>query len=70
MTRDVAQLGAEFGFANETEFIRGAVRDKILELKKLLFIQISTRVKSGLKEKGITEADLLKEFKEWRKKHS
>lgn len=67
MEQDMTLLSKEFGFSNDTEFIRSALRDKIIELKKLLFMQISTRVGKGLKSKGITEADLLSDFEKWRK---
>lgn len=67
MEQDMVLLSEEFGFSNDTEFIRNAVRDKIIELKKLLFMQISTRTGKGLKSKNISEADLLEDFKKWRK---
>ncbi len=67
MEQDITLLSKEFGFSNDTEFIRSALRDKIIELKKLLFIQISTRFGKALKSKGISEADLLSDFEKWRK---
>ena len=68
MSKDMSLLSEEFGFANDTEFIRSAIREKIIDLKKLLFMQISAQVSKGLKSKGATEADVLKNFQKWRKK--
>jgi len=62
METDIAVLGKEFGFANESEFVRAAVRDKILELKKLLFMQISSKLAKKLKEKGLTEKEIVEDF--------
>ncbi len=70
MSSDMALLSKEFGFSSDTEFIRNAVRDKIIELKKLLFMQISTRIGKSLKAKGVTEIDLLRDFEKWRKSQS
>ena len=70
MSKDMTVLSEQFGFANDTEFIRSAIREKIIELKKLLFMQVSAQVSKGLKSKSITEADVLENFQKWRKKQS
>jgi len=51
-----------FGYKNEKEFIEEAVRDKILELKKKSFFEISDKVKEALIKKGISEKDILEAF--------
>ena len=68
LENDVGILRKEFGFASDSEFIREAIRDKILELKKLLFFQISAKVSKGLKKHKVSEKDILREFREWKKK--
>lgn len=51
-----------FGYESEDEFLKEAVEDKILELKKKSFFEISDRVKDALIKKGILEKDILKAF--------
>ncbi len=51
-----------FGYESEKEFVKEAVEDKILELKKKSFFDISDRVKEALVKKGLSEKDILEAF--------
>lgn len=53
----------EFGFLSEREFISQAVKEKLMELKKLRFFLISEKIKKGLEKKGIKPEELFKKFK-------
>ncbi len=56
------ELIESFGYQSEEEFIRDAVEDKILELEKKSFFEISDRVKDALVKKGISEKEILEAF--------
>ncbi|MFQ6003424.1 MAG: hypothetical protein ACE5KJ_06725 [Candidatus Zixiibacteriota bacterium] len=60
--REFKELIESFGYESEEEFVKEAVEDKILELQKKTFFEISDKVKEGLIKKGITEIDVLKAF--------
>ena len=53
-------------FANMEEFINLAVREKILELKKKKFIEISNKIAEGLRKSNIAEEEMLEEFEKRR----
>lgn len=50
------------GYESEEEFVREALEDKVLELKKRSFFEISDKVKDALIKKGISEKEILKAF--------
>ncbi len=58
----------EFGFESKEEFFEEAVKDKVLELQKKLFISGSDKISEQLKKKKISEIEILTEFN--RKVHS
>jgi len=64
----VEEIIDTFGFKNQEEFVQEAIRDKVLELKKKLFIMGSDKIAAGLQQKGITEKDLFSDF--MKKSHS
>ncbi len=61
--KDIAEMAEEFGFSSKNEFISQAIKEKILELKKMKFFAISERIRKGLLKKGIKPKEFLKEFK-------
>lgn len=61
--KEIERVAREFGFATKEEFISQAVKEKILELKKLKFFATSEKIKKGLLKKGIKPEKLLSEFK-------
>lgn len=61
--KEIEKVTREFGFATEEEFISQAVKEKILELKKMKFFAISEKIRKGLIKKGIKPLKLLREFK-------
>lgn len=61
--KEVSQIAREFGFSSEEEFVSEAIKEKILELKKMKFFAISEKIRKGLLKKGIEPKTLLKTFK-------
>ncbi len=64
----VKSIVEEFGFSSEEEFFQEAIRDKILELQKQIFLKGSNQVAEKMKKKGVTETEILHEFN--KRKHS
>jgi hypothetical protein len=62
--KDIKMIVEEFGFGSEEEFVEEAVAEKILELKKQIFFNITDQVGAALRSKGITAKQMLKEFEE------
>jgi len=61
--KEIEKILKEFDFATEEEFISQAIKEKILELKKMKFFVISEKIRRGLLKKGIKPEKFLKEFK-------
>ncbi len=57
---------SKFGFKSKQDFIIAATRDKILELKKQIFFDLSNEVAIGLKKRGVTENEILGDFEKTR----
>ena len=53
-------------FKNVEEFINKAIRDKILEIKRKRFLEISDQIADALEEQGITEQEILNDFEKKR----
>lgn len=64
--KDIKMIVDEFGFDSEEQFVEEAVAEKILELKKQIFFNITDQVGAALRSKGITAKQMLKEFEEVR----
>ena len=64
--KDIEMIVDEFGFESEEEFVKEAVAEKILKLKKQIFFNISDQVGAALRSKGITVKQMLEEFEEGR----
>jgi hypothetical protein len=60
--KDIKMVMDEFGFESEKEFVEEAISEKILELKKQIFLNITDQIATGLRSKGISAKDLLDEF--------
>jgi len=52
----------ELGFNGNSEFVEEAIKDKILELKKQKFFQISDRAALGLKNSKVNPNEILDGF--------
>jgi AraC-like DNA-binding protein len=61
--KEIQEIIREFGFSDEKEFISQAVKEKLMELKKLRFFLISEKIRKGLEKKGIKPEELLKKFR-------
>ena len=59
---ELRKIAIESGFNGNSEFVEEAVKEKILELKKRRFFQISDKVALGLKEKGVSSKEIIEEF--------
>ena len=59
-SRDIIK---DFGYLKEKDFIKEAVREKLMELKKLQFFVISEKIRKGLEKKGLEPIDVLKKIK-------
>ena len=57
---------SKFGFKSKQDFIIAATRDKILELKKQIFFDLSNEVAIGLKKRRVTEKEILGDFEKTR----
>lgn len=54
---------AEMGYEDEESFVQMAIEDKLLELRKGKFYQITDKIREGLRIKGISIGDVYKDFK-------
>lgn len=61
--KEISQAVKEFGFSSKEEFISQAIKEKVLELKKMKFFTISEKIRKGLLKKGVKPEKLLEEFK-------
>ncbi|MBU0567196.1 hypothetical protein KJ693_10745 [bacterium] len=66
VSAEVNKISSQFGFRNEEEFVKEAVEDKILELKKRLFVTATDGIRSGLEKKGIKIEEVLEDFERQR----
>jgi len=60
--KDIKMVMDEFGFDSENEFVEEAVSEKILELKKQIFFNITDQIATGLRSKGVSAKQILDEF--------
>jgi len=60
--KNFRELIKSLGYESEEEFIKEAVEEKIIELRKKAFFEISDKVKEALVKKGISEKDILFAF--------
>ncbi|PKP57688.1 MAG: hypothetical protein CVT89_04115 [Candidatus Altiarchaeales archaeon HGW-Altiarchaeales-2] len=58
----------KFGFKSKQEFVEAATKEKVLEMKKRLFFEISDEIAEGLRKRGISEEEILEEFEKTRRK--
>ncbi len=61
--REIEEAAKEFGFTTKEEFISQAVKEKILELKKMKFFAVSEKIRKGILKRGRNPENLLKQFK-------
>lgn len=60
--RALYDITEELGLKDPRVFVRKAVEDKLLDLKRATFFRVSDRVAAGLRRRGIRPADLTKLF--------
>jgi len=59
---EIRRIASAAGFRSEQEFVVEAVEDKILSLKKTLFVSIASDVSRGLDGNKIKREDILADF--------
>ncbi len=64
--KEIHKIGMQFGFRNEEEFVREAVSEKILQLKKRIFFSLTDQVRLKAESKGITTDKILENFERFR----
>lgn len=64
--KDMKMIVDEFGFNSEEEFVKEAVAEKILDMKKQIFFTATDQIGAALRFRGITVRQILKEFGESR----
>lgn len=62
LTPELQNLVAALKFKNVEEFINKAIRDKIIEIKRKKFLEISSKISESLKTEGVTEQEILNDF--------
>ena len=55
----------DYGYDDEEEFIRDALRHRILELEKIEFLFRTEEIRKRMKERGLTEKDILADFQKF-----
>ena len=63
---EIRNLVIALKFKSMEDFVNKAIRDKILEIRKKKFIEITDKISEGLKRKGIKEEAVLVEFEKRR----
>lgn len=63
LTPELQNLVTTLKFKSVEEFINKAIRDKILEIKRKRFLEISDKISESLREQNITEQEILSDFK-------
>ena len=60
--KEIPFLLREYGYKSKKDFIEDALRHRILELKKIEFLSRVKKIQKAMKEKGIKEEYILKDF--------
>ena len=63
--KEIPKTIKEFGYKTEEEFIKDALRRRVLELKKAEFFSYAKKIKEKMREKKITEEKILKDFEKF-----
>lgn len=66
LTPELQNIVLTLKFKNIEEFINKAIRDKILEIKRKRFFEITDKISESLEEQGITEEEILNDFEKKR----
>lgn len=65
--KEISTAVKEFDYKTDDEFIRDAIEHRILALKKARFFEISDKIRVGLRKRGVTEEEILKDFEKFRR---
>jgi len=59
---ELSKIVVELGFDGDSDFVEEAIRDKILDMKKQKFFEISNKVALGLKHREVSPKKVLEDF--------
>ncbi len=62
LTPELQNIVTTLKFKNIEEFINKAIRDKILEVKRKRFFELSDKISESLEEQDITEQEIVNNF--------
>ena len=68
--KEIHKIGMQFGFRDEEEFVREAVSEKILQLKKRIFFSLTDQVRLKAESKCITTDKIIENFERFRDANS
>lgn len=63
----IREIAPAFGFMDEEEFVRRAVEEKILDLKKKMFFAATNEIRAGLEKRGMKVEEVLEDFERFRR---
>ena len=60
--REISGTVKDYGYRSERDSIRDALQSRLLELKKAKFLAKTAEIRRKIKERGLTEEEILKDF--------
>lgn len=66
--REIPPAIKDYGYDDEEEFFRDALRHRILELEKIEFLLKTEEIRKRMKERGLIEEDILADFEKFSRK--
>ena len=65
----IKEAAQKKGYKSTEEFILHIIEEKLLELSdQSMIVEITDRVRNGLKRKGISEEEMMNDFEQFREK--
>ena len=64
---DISKLAKPLGFKNGQQFVEAATHEKLLALKKTLFLRNAKEIRNGLRRTKVSLPNLLKDFEKARR---
>lgn len=56
----------DYGYKDTGEFVKDAIQHRLLALRKKGFLEGVEKIKEKLKERGLSETEILEDFEEFR----
>lgn len=67
LKHDLTRTVREFGYQSEHDFVADAIEHRILTLKRARFSERVEDIRKAMKKKGLSEAEILKDFDGFRR---